>query len=83
MNKISLRLELYFENEKKAENIFLALQPELGEKHEKRSTTAIKVKKNMLLIDIKASDRTAARASLHGFMKLIITASDLHEIGGN
>ena len=65
---------------KYAEAIFKAIKPELKQEHQKRSQTAIKVKKGMLLIDIKALDRTALRASLNGYLRLVLTANQLAEV---
>ena len=77
-NEINLQLE--FPSEKEAEVVLKALQPDLGEEKEKRSSKEIKLIKSTLLLHIKAADLTALRASLNGYLKLIILANDFLEV---
>jgi tRNA threonylcarbamoyladenosine modification (KEOPS) complex Pcc1 subunit len=64
----------------RAEAILKAIEPELKQEHEKRSQTTVKVKKGMLSIHINALDQTALRASLNGYLRLVLTANQLAEV---
>lgn len=78
--KNEIKLELEFPSEKAAAVVVKALQPDLGEEKENRSSKEIKLLKSTLLLHIKAADLTALRASLNGYLKLIILANDCLEV---
>jgi tRNA threonylcarbamoyladenosine modification (KEOPS) complex Pcc1 subunit len=75
----SLKLNLFFENERKARIVFFSLHPEWKHAKRKRSESKIKVKKGILSINIKASDATALRASIASFLKPVILSKKLIE----
>ena len=57
-----------------------AIGPELNAAHARRSTTSVKVKKDALLIDIKADDATALRAAANGMLNSIILSKNIMEV---
>jgi tRNA threonylcarbamoyladenosine modification (KEOPS) complex Pcc1 subunit len=75
-----LKLSLDFGDEEKAKTVLEALKPDGGQAKENRSQTEIRLLNSTLLLHIKAADLTALRASLNGYLKLIILANDLLEV---
>ena len=73
----SLQLRLFFPTEKEAKIIFRSISPELHGKHEKRASTIMDINKNVLSLQIDATDATALKASLNSYMKLIILGSNI------
>ena len=73
----SLQLRLFFPTEKEAKIIFRSISPEFHGKHEKRARTAMDINKNVLSLQIDATDATALKASLNSYMKLIILGSNI------
>lgn len=60
-------------------NLIQAISPELSSAHEKRSKTTMNINKNVLSLEINASDLTALKASFNSYMKLIILCNSLQE----
>ncbi|MBU0636230.1 CTAG/PCC1 family protein [Candidatus Micrarchaeota archaeon] len=52
-----------------AQNAILALQPDLNQKHEKRSKTVLKANKNVVLANMSAMDEIALKASANSMFK--------------
>lgn len=73
----NLKLELFFEKPGNAEAVFLSLKPEVGLKHEKRSSTTMRLNKNVLLLNVNASDKKALKASLESYLKLAALAEKI------
>ena len=73
----SLQLKISFPDIKHAKIIFDAISPELHGKHEKRAFTSMDINKNVLSLNINASDATSLKASLNSYMKLIILGNNL------
>ncbi len=73
-------LELSLDTEREAENIILAVRPDLSSKHSKRSVSRISLKKNILCINISALDLVALRASLNSLLKKIFLSKDVLEV---
>ena len=75
--QFSLNLRLFFPDEKQAGMVFRSISPELHGKHEKRAATNMDINKNVLSLNINASDATALKASLNSYLKLIILSDNL------
>jgi tRNA threonylcarbamoyladenosine modification (KEOPS) complex Pcc1 subunit len=73
---INLEIKLDFEN---SDKFFKSILPELEDKFD-RSNITISKNKNQLKIDIRASDKAAARASLNMIMKPLILFKNLGEL---
>ncbi len=73
---INLEIKIDFEN---SEKFFKSILPELEDKF-KRSNITISKNKTQLKIEICASDKTAARASLNTIMKPLILFNELEEL---
>ncbi len=80
MEEFSLKLELFFETEKKARVSFEAVSLETGQKHEKRSKTTMDINKNVVLVKIIAMDASALKASLNSYAKLFLLSDNLLEV---
>jgi len=78
--KYSIRAEIIFDSEKNAKMALESLKPELGQGHESRASTDIKLKNNSLALNIKALDRTALRASFNSFTKSILLSGQFLEV---
>lgn len=76
LNEFSLKVNLFLENEKKAKIIQESIEPELNSVKETRSKTSIKVNKNVLSLIIEAKDKTALRASMNLYLRLILASSN-------
>lgn len=74
-----IKIQIAFDTKEKALKFFKSIQPELNEEF-KRSETKISQQKEKLKIEIKASDKTAARASLNTIMKPLILFKELEAI---
>jgi len=72
-----LELSLSFGDRNSAEIARNAILPELGAKHEHRSSTAITTNKNILRLKIRAEDRAALKASFNTYAKLIFLSREL------
>ena len=73
-------IELFFDSKKESLMVANSVLPDLNSSHYKRSKTKIKVNKNVLSLNIKASDPVALRASLNGCLKLISLAQKISEV---
>ena len=84
MGKISepytLEFRLFFGDENTAKIVFASVEPDLKSRHETRSKTDIKLKKDMLSVNIVAKDPTALRASFNSYFKSIALAKTLTEV---
>ena len=74
----SLKVRIKIEKEK-AKAFFSSIKPELEEEFA-RSTTSVLQSKEGLTFEVKATDRTAMRASLNSLMKPLILFTELSEI---
>jgi tRNA threonylcarbamoyladenosine modification (KEOPS) complex Pcc1 subunit len=70
-------IECIFDSQKDAKNVFLALQPELNNTHEKRSKIKMQTNKKLLVMNVIAEDLTALKASVNSYCKLIWIAAKL------
>ena len=71
-----LDASIEFESKERAENALKAIaQDVMGSKA--RSITSITLKNNVFLINIKAKDKTALRASFNSVLKPLILFNDL------
>lgn len=77
MLKIEIKID--FEEKSKALKFFKSILPELEEKF-KRSETRISQKESQLKVEISATDKSAARASLNSIMKPLILFKELESI---
>lgn len=75
----SLKIRLFFVDEKKAQAAFLAVSAETGQKHEKRSKTLMNINKNVVLLKIIALDAPALKASVNSYLKLLLLSEKLSE----
>ena len=75
----SLDVKITFDSEKQAKFFFKSIGPELKEEFA-RSTTKISQRKAILDVLIKASDKTALRASLNSLMKPLNLFNNLEEL---
>lgn len=73
-----LELKISFDSVIDAKNFFKSIKPELVEFE--RSSTKISLNKNLMKINISASDKTATRASLNTIFKPLILFNELGEI---
>ncbi|MFA5763357.1 MAG: KEOPS complex subunit Pcc1 [archaeon] len=73
---INLEIKVDFEN---SDKFFKSILPELKDKFE-RSEITISKNKTQLKIEIRASDKAAARASLNAIMKPLILFNELEEL---
>ena len=78
--RYSLKLNLFFGNSKDAKIAHDSASVDMGNAFELRSKTTVKLKKDMLAIDIKAKDLTALRASLNSYLKSIALSINLLEV---
>jgi tRNA threonylcarbamoyladenosine modification (KEOPS) complex Pcc1 subunit len=73
---INLEIKVDFKN---SEKFFKSILPELEDKF-KRSNITISKNKTQLKIEIRASDKSAARATLNTIMKPLILFNELEEL---
>jgi KEOPS complex subunit Pcc1 len=59
-----------FDAGRNARIIYEALLPELGEDYQ-RTKANLKLKKNLLILNVEASDMVSMRAALNGWLRLI------------
>ena len=78
MQKCSLDLTLYFQNEKEAEIVYKAIIPNISQKH-KRSYMKIEHKRSIIRFKVIASDVVALRASFNSFMKHVALSKRIME----
>jgi len=63
-----------------AEALQRAILPELKERHLKRSSVSLGIKKGIISINIRSQDAVAMRASLNGCLNSIILAESVMEV---
>jgi tRNA threonylcarbamoyladenosine modification (KEOPS) complex Pcc1 subunit len=73
-----LKIDVKFDDEKEAKVFFASIKPEL--KNFDRSTTEISLRKEKMIVKIKASDKSALRASLNTILKPLNLFSELKEL---
>jgi len=73
-----LDASIEFESKKKCENALKAIALDVMDS-KARSITTITLKENFFLINIKAKDKTALRASFNSVLKPLILFNDLSE----
>jgi len=73
---------LEFPDENTAKKAVKAISVELDNEFEKRSKTAIKSNKNVVLLKIVAEDQSALKASLYSYERMIVLCKELAEIEG-
>lgn len=61
-------IEVELESVEIAKTLFLALNPETKSVPSERATTKLKLKDNLLIINIESEDLTALRAALNSFL---------------
>jgi tRNA threonylcarbamoyladenosine modification (KEOPS) complex Pcc1 subunit len=64
-------LKLFFPEEIHSKIVFNSIKPELNKLHQKRSKTKILNNKNTFLLEIKAKDLTALKASVNNYLNQI------------
>ncbi|MFA4855025.1 MAG: KEOPS complex subunit Pcc1 [archaeon] len=79
-DEFSLSLELCFSGREMAEALQRAILPELKERHLKRSSVSLGIKKGIISINIRSQDAVAMRASLNGCLNSIILAESVMEV---
>ena len=75
----SLKTQIAFKSKDQAKNFFSSLKPELEENYA-RSETKVLQREEKLIFEMKASDKTALRASLNSLMKPLILFNELEEL---
>ncbi|MAG22274.1 MAG: hypothetical protein CL943_03150 [Candidatus Diapherotrites archaeon] len=73
-------VKLHFDTTEQAENVMNAILPDLNSVRNHRSETEIKVNKAILILNIKAQDAVALRASMNGCLKLIGLVQKILEV---
>lgn len=76
----SLKIGLFFDSDKKAAIAFNSVEPETGQKFEKRSKTVVDINKNVVLLKISAMDSKALKASLNSYLKLFLLSEKIMEV---
>lgn len=74
-------LELVFKNDDEAEIIRRALKPEEALPTSERCKVKLTRRKNVLCLEIDAKDTAGLRAALNSFLRWVIVARDMIEIG--
>lgn len=81
MNYIyGFELNLFFEDTEIPEKILEVISMETNQRKTNRSETNVRLKKDMLSINIKAKDLTALRASFNTLLKSIMLSKRLLEV---
>lgn len=75
-----MSLKLEFPGQKTAKHIHDSLLVELGKGHERRSKTSVMVNNNILSLEIHSADKTAMKASINSYLKLIAMCDSLKKI---
>ncbi|MDO8634134.1 MAG: KEOPS complex subunit Pcc1 [archaeon] len=70
LEAFSFKLSAVFENPQAASVVFEALHPEIGGRHEKRSSTILSRHGETLVLSVSALDKKALRASINSYLKL-------------
>ena len=76
----NFELNLLFEDEDTPKKILEVMSPEMNSGRTDRSETNVRLKKDMLSINIKAKDLTALRASFNTLLKPIMLSKRLLEV---
>jgi tRNA threonylcarbamoyladenosine modification (KEOPS) complex Pcc1 subunit len=64
-------LKLFFPEESHSKIVFDSIQPELNNLHQKRSKTKTFNNKNIFLLEIKAKDLSALKATVNNYLNQI------------
>ena len=75
-----MSLKLDFPEQRTAKHIKDSLLAELGHAHERRSKTSVRVNNNILSLEIHSADKTAMKASINSYLKLIAMCNSLTDI---
>ncbi len=79
--RTSAKLELEFPDEKSASVIRDSIQPEELLPKSTRCKASVSVMKNVLCLEIDAEDTAAMRAAVNSFLRWVVVARDMNEIG--
>jgi len=79
-NVYNFELTLFFDDEDTPKKILEIISPEMNSGKTLRSETNVRLKKDMLSINIKAKDLTALRASFNTLLKPIMLSKRLLEV---
>jgi KEOPS complex subunit Pcc1 len=73
-------VQLIFSSERQLHAVLQALKPETETSSTHRSKVYISTKNKRLILDFKATDTSALRASMNSYLRLIGVAMDLQKI---
>ena len=73
-------MKVSFPEEKSASVIYSSITPEILARKMKRSETKLTLKKNIIAVNINASDAVALRASVNSILKKISLSNSLMEV---
>ena len=76
------KVDIEFQSEKVARIIYKALLPEVNSLPSGRVKVNLSTNKNILSIETSALDTTALRAAVNSYLRWILLAHEIYELGG-
>jgi KEOPS complex subunit Pcc1 len=75
-----MQFQIKFKNQKDAEIVLKALEPEILTSPSERSSAHFNIMDKKLLININAQDATSLRASVNSYLRWIVLSQDIIEL---
>ncbi len=80
-NHATANVEFVFSSRSEARSVYEALKPEEELPENSRCTARIELREKALRLEIDAKDTAALRAAVNSFLRLVIVARDMTELG--
>lgn len=80
LQKADMQFQIEFEDQKQAEIVMKALEPELDSSPSERSSVKLFRIENKMIVKIMAEDVTSLRATINSYLRWIILSKDIIDV---